>query len=313
LSRAAGMMGALDDPRRLSLLHAYQSHISWVGGDSLRALRDARISATAAARIPDKGLMVRARFQEGMVLTARGNYQAGIAALSELPEHITSGFGGGAYPDAAMAANAQSYIARACAEIGDFGLARRHADAAVALADLIEDPFSQAFAALGAGFLHLSLDDPQMAVTWLERAREKSIQAEAEFLTPLPTGFLGMAYVMAGQAERAAPLLEDAIRQADAIGFRASQPYRLAALARAYLAGSRIGEALRKGKEAYEMACVQGEIFGQATALCVLAEAARQSGPTASRDADGYLSLALELARRHGLAPIERLCLRTLA
>jgi class 3 adenylate cyclase/tetratricopeptide (TPR) repeat protein len=313
LSRAAGMMGALDDPRRLSLLHAYQSHISWVGGDSLRALRDARISAAAAARIPDKGLMVRARFQEGMVLTARGNYQAGIAALSELPEHITSGFGGGAYPDAAMAANAQSYIARACAEIGDFASARRHADAAVELADLIEDPFSQAFAALGAGFLHLSLDDPQMAVTWLERAREKSIQAEAEFLTPLPTGFLGMAYVMGGQAERATPLLEDAIRQADAIGFRASQPYRLAALARAYLAGGRTGEALRKATEAYEMACVQGEIFGQATALCVLAEAARQSGPVTLRDADGYLSLALELARQHGLAPIERLCLRALA
>jgi hypothetical protein len=61
------------------------------------------------------------------------------------------------------------------------------------------------------------------------------------------------------------------------------------------------------------MACVQSEVFGQATALCVLAEAARQSGPVTSRDADGYLSLALELARRHGLAPIERLCLRALA
>jgi class 3 adenylate cyclase/tetratricopeptide (TPR) repeat protein len=313
LAHAADMVHAQDDPRRLSLLHAYQSHISWVRGDSLRALQDARISATAAARIPDRGLVVRARFQEGMVLTARGDYPAGIAALSELLDHITAGFGGGTYPDAAMAANAQSYIARACAEIGDFDQARRHAEAAVKLADVIEDPFSQTFAALGVGFLHLSLGDPQAAVTWLERAREKSIQAEAEFLKPLPTGFLGMAYVMAGQAERATPLLEDAIRQADAIGFRASQPYRLAALARAYLAGGRTGDALRKATEAYERACVQSEVFGQATALCVLAEAARQSGPVTSRDADGYLSLALELARRHGLAPIERLCLRALA
>ena len=312
LLRAAEMVYALDDPRRLSLLHAYQSHIAWIQGDTLQALQDARASVKAAAQTPDKNLVVRARFQEGMVLTARGDYAAGITALSELLGHITAGFGAGTYPDASMAANAHCYIARACAEIGDFDNARRNAEAAVQLAETIGDPFSQAFAALATGFLHLTLDDPHAAVTWLERARDKTVQAEAEFLTPLPSGFLGMAYVMDGQTERAIPLLEDAIRQADAIGFRAGHPYRLSALARAYLASSRTDEALRMATEAHRMACAQGEIFCQATALCVLAESARRSGPAGARSADGYLSQALELAREHGLVPVEQWCIRTL-
>ena len=313
LSRAADMVHALDDPRRLSLLHAYQSHISWVGGESLRALQEARASAEAAARIPDEGLVVRARFQEGMVLTYRGDYAAGLAALSELLKHIVAGFGAGAYPDASMATTAQSYIARAYAEIGDFDQARRYVEASIELSDTMANSFNQAFAALSAGFLHLSMGDPQMAITWLERAREKAIEAEAEYLVPLPTGFLGMAYVIAGQAERAITLLEDTIRQADAIGFRASQPYRLAALARAYLASGRSDDALHAATKAQRMASEQGEIFSQATALCVLAEIARQSATAESPDAKEYLSRALELARKYGLAPVERLCVSALA
>ena len=120
------MMHALDDPGRLSLLHAYRSHILWVNGESLRALEEARALTAAAARMKDKGLEVRARFQEGMVLTYRGDYAAGIPALSELLEHIVAGFAAGAYPDASMAVTAQSYLARAHAEIGNFDRARHY-------------------------------------------------------------------------------------------------------------------------------------------------------------------------------------------
>ena len=313
LSRAADMMHALDDPGRLSLLHAYRSHILWVNGESLRALEESRASTAAAARMKDKGLEVRARFQEGMVLTYRGDYAAGIPALSELLEHIVAGFAAGAYPDASMAVTAQSYLARAHAEIGNFDRARHYVDSAIELADTMANTFSQAFAALSAGFLHLSLGDLQAAIAHLERAREKSIEAETEYLVPLPTGFLGMAYVMAGQADRAIVLLEDAIRQADRIGFRAGQPYRLAALARAYLATGRTDDALRVATEARRLASYQGEVFGLAIALCALAEIARQATPAGSSDAQDYLQRALELARTHGLAPIERLCARALS
>jgi tetratricopeptide (TPR) repeat protein len=302
----------LDDPLRLSLLHAYRSHILWVEGDSLAALRDARASAAEAARIPDAGLVARARFQEGMVLAYRGDYPAGIAALSEVLNHVTARFNAGSYPDAAMASTARTYIARARAETGDFEEARRNADAAVQLADTIQDAFSQSLAALGFGFLHLMMEDLPAAISWLERSCDKSIQAEAEYLTPLPTGYLGMAYVLAGQAERAVPLLEGAMRHAGAIGFRAGQPYRSASLAHAYLATGRPDAALRLATEAYRTACAQGEIFGQATALCALGEIARRTSPPGSDDAIGYFTQALELARRHGLIPIETICLRAL-
>jgi predicted ATPase/class 3 adenylate cyclase len=312
LARAADLVRALDDPARLSLLHAYRSHILWVGGESLLALQEARASAEAARRIPDEGLVVRARFQEGMVLAYRGEYSAGIAALSEMLKHIMSGFGAGAYPDASMATTAQSYLARAHAEIGDFERSRHYVDAALELADKIENAFNQAFAALSAGFLHLSLGDAQAAIEWLERAREKAIESETQYLVPLPSGFLGMAYVTAGQADRAIAVLEDVIRQADAIGFRAGQPYRLAALGRAYLANGRPDDAFLAATEALAMARMHGEIFGEATALCVLAETAQASSAEKSPEAREYLSRALELARTHGLAPLERQCARAL-
>ena len=307
LARAAGLAYALDDPRRLSLMHAYQSHISYAQGASARALREAMESHKAAARIPDKGLMVRARFQEGLVLTYRGAYAEGITALSEVLENVTAGFGAGSYPDLAMATNARAYISRAQAERGAFEEARVHAVAAVGLAETIEDAFVQIFAALCTGFLHLSLREPEPAITWLERAREQSILAEAsDYITPLPSGFLGMAYVLAGQPARAVTVLEDAIRQAGAIGFRAGQPYRKAALARAYAALGRLPDARTLAEEADQEASAQGEVFGQATALCVLAEIAISAAEP--RDAQHYLDCACDLARQHGLAPIEAWC-----
>jgi class 3 adenylate cyclase/tetratricopeptide (TPR) repeat protein len=308
LSRAAELMNSLDDPARLHLLYVYRSHIFWVGGDSGRALEYAQLSAKAAARVPDERMVGRARFQEGMVLTARGDYQAGIAALSALLGNIAGGFGAGTYPDRAMAANAHSYLTRAFAEIGDFEQARYHSEIAVKLADAIEDPFSQSFAALGAGFLQLAQGEPHAAITWLERSRAKARSAESEYLVPLPTGFLGMSYALIGQAERAIALLEEATRHADSIGFRASQPYRLAALARAYLAGGRIADAVRVATQAQQMADLQSEVYGQVTALYVLGEATRRLNTADSREAEKFLARALELARRHGLAPLEHQC-----
>ena len=94
LSRAADMMHALDDPGRLSLLHAYRSHILWVNGGSLRALEESRAS-TAGGAHEGQGLGGSCTLQEGMVLTYRGDYAAGIPALSELLEHIVAGFAAG--------------------------------------------------------------------------------------------------------------------------------------------------------------------------------------------------------------------------
>jgi hypothetical protein len=51
------MARELDDPRRLSLLHVYQSHIIWVGGGSQRALEEVREAIKAAERIPDRNLV----------------------------------------------------------------------------------------------------------------------------------------------------------------------------------------------------------------------------------------------------------------
>ena len=85
---------------------------------------------------------------------------------------------------------------------GDFDQARHHSEIAVKLADAIEDPFSQSFAALGAGFLELVGGEPHSAIHWLERSRAKARSADSEYLVPLPTGFLGMAYALIGQPER---------------------------------------------------------------------------------------------------------------
>jgi class 3 adenylate cyclase/tetratricopeptide (TPR) repeat protein len=304
LSRAAEIVFALGDPRRLCLLHAYQSHLYWADGDSLRALDEARASALAAERIPDRTLVVRARFQEGMVLTTRGEYAEGIAALSELLKHITVGHAAGTYPDVGMATICQWYLARAFVETGDLVRARHHAEAALEMTKIIDDPVSRTFALMAMGYLHLSRCEPEIAITWLERARENALETDTEYLVPLPSGFLGMAYIVAGQAERAVPLLQKTIEYADRIGFRGALPYRVAALGRAHLAIGRSGEALKLATEAYRMACTQGDIFSQIIALCVLAEAA---GRSSSGDMEDYLGRARELARRYGLASIEQL------
>jgi hypothetical protein len=96
------------------------------------------------------------------------------------------------------------------------------------------------------------------------------------------------------------------------MGFRGNHPYRIAALSRAYLACNRIEDALVTGNKALQMARLQGEVFAQATALCVLADAERAAGRDSKPDADSYLKQALELSRKHGLLLIEQCCERAL-
>ena len=244
-----------------------------------------------------------------MILVYRGDHATGITALSDILGHINAGISAGAYPDASMAGEAHSYIARAHAEIGEFTEAGIHAEAARNVADKIRDPFCQAFAALCTGVLHLFIGEWEAAIKWLERARERSVQAEADYLIPLPTGFLGTALIMAGQAEHAVRLLEDVVQQADRIGFRAGQPYRWATLARAYRRVGRTQHSLRAATDALQMARAYGEVSSEATALHALAEIMLDSGSADSRRrSEEYRSGALEIARRHRLVPLARWC-----
>jgi class 3 adenylate cyclase/tetratricopeptide (TPR) repeat protein len=308
LARAAPMARELDDPRSLALLYVYQSHIIWVGGGSERALAEVREAIKAAERIPDRNLAVRARFQEGMILVYRGEHRSGITALSDMLGHINAGISAGTYPDATMAGEAHSYIARAYSEIGEFHAAGRHAEAARNVADRIQDPFCQAFAALCTGVLYLYREEWDVAIKWLERSRERSVKAEAEYLIPLPSGFLGMARIMAGAAGSAVGLLEEVVQQADRIGFRAGQPYRLAVLARSYRHVGRTEVALHTATEALEMARAYGEVSSEVTALHVLADIMLDRGGETRTHSEEYRSSALEIAQRHGLGPLVRWC-----
>jgi class 3 adenylate cyclase/tetratricopeptide (TPR) repeat protein len=308
LHHAAPLASDLQDHRRLTLLHTYESHIRWLFGESDAALEAAREAVAAAGAIPDRALGARARFQEGLIWMTRGAYPRAIEAIAGVLDYAEVEYKAGSYPDAAIAVTAQSYLSRIDSELGNFESAQRHLDAAHALAEEIDNTFSRLFVATAAGFLCLCRGEAEAAIPLFERARGIAVAADSRLMIPVPTGFLGMAYAAVGRTDEALRRLNDAVADADGMNHRAGQPVRLAALARACLASGDVAVARSHAKAAADMARVQIEPNGEAAALRAMGEAW-----LAGTDADGAaarrsIAQALRIADEHGLTPLADEC-----
>jgi class 3 adenylate cyclase/tetratricopeptide (TPR) repeat protein len=314
LSSAAPLALALQDPRRLALLRTYESHIRWLFGESDEALAAARAAVEAAAAVPDRALEARARFQEGLVWMTRGEYSRAIDAIGGVLAYAQVGNNkAGSYPDAALAVTAQCYLSRINAEMGVFGAAQRHLNAARELSEGIDDTFSRLFVATAAGYLCLCRGEADAAIPLFERARGIAVAADSRLMIPVPTGFLGMAYAAVGRTEEALRRLNDAVADADAMHHHAGQPTRLAALARACLAAGQVDAARTHAKAAADMARAQIERNGEAAALRVMGEASlvgSQTDPAAARQ---WITEALRIADAHGLMPLAGECRQLMA
>ncbi len=206
---------------------------------------------------------------------------------------------------AIQAALSGALLADVLSQLGRFDEAIGHAEAAVQIAEATDHPFTLYWGLFELGRAHLRRGDLPRATRVLKRGLDLCRTWQFVVATPLFASTLGVAYVLAGQADQALPLVAGAVEE-----FRSRQIHQRPALillyaGATYLAAGRIDEAAGHAREALSLTRRLGARGSEAHALCLAGDVASTGG---TEDAEGYYRDALALADRLGMRPLVAHC-----
>src|SRR5262249_32803553 len=183
-------------------------------------------------------------------------------------------FGLVAYP----AVVARAFLARALAELGDFGEGRHHGDEAVRLAESLDHPFSLIWACLNLGRLEAVRGEFVRATMPLERAVALSNEWNIAYLTPIALAALGHAYAWSGNLEKSVSSLQQALAGYASAGIGYLRSMRMVQLGEAHLLAGRVDEAWDCGTRAVVLAHEREERGHEAWAHFLLGEVVSHRG-----------------------------------
>ena len=309
LDEAVALARAYADPERLGHSHILRSHVLWLAGEPDAALEAAESARQIAEETADRDLAVRAQFQTALTHMSQSQIQPMVAAMTAVLQHIgdpppaTGRYG----LDAELAITALSYIARAHSAAGQLAAARDAVARATTLAEARERRQNWVYVNVADGVRSIADAHPSDAVPPLERAHDYCKSADLRLLRPVVAGFLALACAEAGQPARGVALAQEAVDEAERMGFMALHPMRLAILAQAYLVQGDAGRAATAADQARALAVRIKEPGAEAYALGLLGEAHQRQGDTAT--AHALFARSMAQAQELGLAPLAE-CVR---
>jgi len=199
---------------------------------------------------------------------------------------------------------ARTILAWALAELGAFAEATVAAEEGVRIAEEANHAHSICFAGQAAGVVHLRRGDFARAIAVLERALALCERADVPLLFALIASPLAMALGQAGRADEAVALLERGIARAVAIGDPFGHWLRTGGLAEALLLAGKPAEALPLARLAVQTTRYIKTRSGEASALWLLGEVARQQAELDREESEGSLRAALAIAEELGMRPL---------
>jgi class 3 adenylate cyclase/tetratricopeptide (TPR) repeat protein len=281
----------------------------WWSGEHARAIEVGQRDLAIAADFRNFGLGIVTTFRLGQAHHARGDFPRAAEylrrTLASLPRDLErEPFGMAGLPSVF----ARTWLGWCLAELGEFEEGIAHGEAALAIAEAADHPFSRVSAAWGTGMLHLVRGDPGRAIPVLERALVLTRVADLALLFPFAAAPLGASYALAGRAAEAVPLLEEAARQAAAMTLRAHHALRLTWLGEALVVAGQLERAGEQAAQALALAERQGERASVAYAWRLVGEVAARREPPDVRIALSAHRDALRLATELGMRPLAARC-----
>src|SRR5208282_392790 len=168
-----------------------------------------------------------------------------------------------------------------------------------------DHPFSQVYAYLGAGYLHLRKGDFHRAIAVLERALALGQFSQIPVAFAYGASYLGYALTLVGRIDEGLPLLEQTTEEAISTRFVARHSLRLAYLGESYLLAGRIDDAAAAARHSLELAREHRERGHEAYALRLLGEVHRLKDAGHS---ETHYRDALLIAQELGMRPLEAHC-----
>jgi tetratricopeptide (TPR) repeat protein len=203
-------------------------------------------------------------------------------------------------------------MAWSLAELGGFTEGHSVAEKAVQLAEVVEHPYSIAFALASAGLLSRRQGALHTAIAVLERGLALCQTANIPHLFPMRASSLGAAYVLAGRMVDALPILDQTLERVAIGGPIMNLALVLIELSEALLLGGRVDEASALAERLHELSRTHSGLGYQAHACRLLGEVAMSREPPEVDQATTHYRQALALAEELGMRPLQAHCHRGL-
>src|SRR5262249_14257287 len=214
LHEAERLARTLGDPRRLARIATFMVSQYRIMGEYDESVRFGQEALSLARTLADLPIEVVATSFLGTTHLAWGEF-SGAATLLERNVVALEGslraerFGAPAIQSAASGA----WLADMLSELGRFDEAIGHAEAAVAIAEAADHPFTLSQVLLSLGRAHLRRGDLPRATRVLERGLDLYRTYHRVVAAPLVAATLGVAYALAGRTDEARPLVAGAVEE----------------------------------------------------------------------------------------------------
>jgi class 3 adenylate cyclase/tetratricopeptide (TPR) repeat protein len=299
----------LGDQRRLGWLFSYAARDHSLLGDQDSAVVSGRRALAAAVDAKDSELQIVTGAYLGCSYHALGDYRSAVNTLRQSVTSLQDGpvdqrFG---LPGPASVFF-RIWLVWALAKLGAFEEGASHADEAVRIAELTDQPLVVTVARYSQGFLWLHQGDLPRAIPVLERSLELCRTWHLEAWSPNILSSLGYALVLSGRTDEGVALLEEAVEQTESLGVLVNHAAEVAWLSEAYLLAGRVDRAARLAERALDLARHHKEKGNLAFALRLAAEVTRLGGSMERHHVGSDYDEALMLARELGMRPLEAQC-----
>ncbi|EIG63523.1 adenylate/guanylate cyclase family protein,transcriptional regulatory protein,putative transcriptional regulator [Bradyrhizobium sp. WSM1253] len=307
LRQAEGPTAALGDQLRLGQLGVHMCHTLALAGDLREAIAFGESARTIAASLEDVPLQVTGQLYLGAAYLWTGDYRRAedlfLTVVRLLDgERSRERFGLTAFP----AVIARAYLTWCCTDGGEYERGIVHAEAAIGLAEALDDPYTLTIACWYVGYLRICRGEPDRAIDVLERALALAREWNQTYNGALLSGMLGYAYAMSGRTAEGIALLERGLGFLEAMGHRVGQPNFMVFLGEACALDGRFADASGFLTRALALAREGSQRGYEARALRLLGEvAARDASP---KKALRYYRDALVLAEKIGMRPLIAHC-----
>ena len=199
-------------------------------------------------------------------------------------------------------------MAWSLAELGGFAEGHSVGEKAIQLAEMVEQPYSIAFALSSAGLLSRRQGALHTAIPVLERGLALCQTANIPHLFPMSASSLGAAYVLVGRMVDALPLLDQTLERVALGRHIMNLALVLIELSEALLLVGRGDEASALVERLRELSRTHTGLGYQAHACRLLGEVARRREPSNVDQATTHYRQALALAEELAMRPLLAHC-----
>jgi class 3 adenylate cyclase/tetratricopeptide (TPR) repeat protein len=309
LKEAEAAAETLGDQLRLGRVSSHMAYCLWWLGEPDKAIEAGRRALIIGSTSRELTVRVSATLRLGMAHFFAGElrealdlFQQNVELLSG--ERTRERFGLPFLP----AVFARVYQSWGWTSLGEFGIARDHAEEAVRIAEAVDHPFTKVWAHVGIGVINLDQGRFAAAVSALEWSRQLWEQGGWAFMFPWVAAPLGRAYAATGRVAEAIALLKTSVDRCTTMNVVPLLTMSLTYLSEAYGAAERQDDARETVRRALQLCRPHQQRLFEPDALRI--DGRIRAGETAGDGDDAQRSYddALALAGKLGMRPLVAHC-----